>query len=66
MTKTILTSQQKRLSDNLDKAAKEMIEKKFPHEVYASEMLQLAYKMGFIDCLKVQDHPVIANLRNKT
>lgn len=66
MNDTILTVEQKALIDNLDKAAREMINKRFPYESYASDLLQLAYKMGFVDCLKVQDHPVIASLRNKS
>jgi len=61
-----LSEAQLLLIENLNKAAKEMIETKFPEEVHAQPLLMLAYKMGFIDCLKVQNHEIIANLRSKS
>lgn len=60
-----LSEAQLSLIENLNKAAEEMIKTKFLEEAYAHDLLKLAYKMGFIDCLKVQNHSIIANLRNK-
>ena len=61
-----LSEAQLSLIENLNKAAEEMIKTKFPEEVHAQPSLMLAYKMGFIDCLKVQNHEIIANLRSKS
>lgn len=52
--------------ENLNKAAAEMIKSRFSEKGVARDLLELAYKMGFIDCLKVQNHTIIANLRTKS
>lgn len=61
-----LSEAQLSLIENLNRAAEEMIKTKFPEEVPAQPLLMLAYKMGFIDCLKVQNHEIIANLTSKS